>query len=102
MSKNQVKKALEEISHYLRVTKGCGHTTLLLDGVDNSDRPSIMITICSRRTPGKSMNVSLQSLHRLRGHKKPLVIDNGALLVLLEESLATIENLEFDVIAATL
>jgi hypothetical protein len=89
---------LKELKYYYMATRNVGHTTLMKEGFINYSKPKAILSThlvdyqefkCNRNEV-----VSLESLDRLRGSSRSLAIDNGAMIVLLTESINTIEKLE--------
>ena len=93
---------LREIVAYYEATRQVGHTTLMKMGIENQP-DSVLLAhnmdsgnrIVDRIKP-KPKVVSLNSLHNLRGMKKPMAIDNGALQFILAEAADEIHELQIE------
>lgn len=93
-----IKQKLESLKNYYEVTRGVGHTTLLKEGTLNSDRDKFVLVYGKSKhfeTPFSQL-ISWTMLKDLRGHNKPMAIDNSAMQLLLRESLEYINELEED------
>jgi hypothetical protein len=84
---------------YYIATRAVGHTHTLIHGADEQTNGTVVLAVnmkyaeeiarqCYQATP-----VSWSGLERLRGQRKPLVIDNSAMLCLLSEAVVEITNL---------
>ena len=94
-----IKKKLETLLTYYQATRAKGHSTLLKNGTENNAGGEFFILVHKMDCPvydayDINEKVSLYNLDKLRGHNKPLAIDNAALLELFSESLMKIEALE--------
>lgn len=94
-----IKKKLEELLIYYHSTRGKGHSTLVKNGVENSPSGEFFVLVHKMDCPvfdsfHPNEKISLHNLEKLRGHTKPLAIDNAALMELFSESLMRIEALE--------
>lgn len=89
---------LEFLLDYYQATRGIGHSTLIKKGTDNYDQPFMVLTCNSEGDPFIDVNkediVSIESLNRVIGKRKPMVIDNGAVIKLLYETILTIDTLQ--------
>ncbi len=94
---------INTILNYYNINRQVGHTTKMLDGVDSD---TIVIThnmhmsnIIKRNKNTKI--ASINNLDALRGYNLPIVFDNAAIQVLLEEArkeivrLTNLVNLEY-------
>jgi Trk K+ transport system NAD-binding subunit len=89
-SKEQIRSALLEIITYYVVNRQRGHSTAMLNGAKNCD----CIVIAHNEHHARRLKqlgarhvISINSLHKLRGHNKPIVFDNAALHMILEDIL---------------
>jgi hypothetical protein len=94
----KIKEKLEALRNYYAINRKVGHTKLIEDGTKNSDKKLILV---HKKTDilfseSKEDQVSWNSLDRLIGEDKPLVIDNAVMLLLLDEAINKIERLEED------
>lgn len=88
---------LKLLQKYYITTRGSGHTTLMKEGVDNTEEKLIL---CNKLEEHSSINckpseiVPWTNVARLIGQSKPLAIDNGAMLELLNNTIFELEELE--------
>lgn len=81
-------KKLKFLLDYFNSNRGIGHTKTELEGINNSDDA---ILIVHNREFGKYLKLpdtkylSINELEKLRGIKKPIIIDHFALEQLLNE-----------------
>jgi hypothetical protein len=93
-----ITKQLSELLQYYTMTRGIGHTTLLKEGTNNYLSPKFVLA--NKKEFATELDckpqevISLLNLDALQGHNRPMVIDNGAMIELLSESLMRIEALE--------
>jgi hypothetical protein len=84
------KKYMDEISSYMVMNRQAGFTTLLRTGTDNYRSDKFIITENMKQGEMfrclQSEIVPLSSLERLRGHSRPLVIDNSALIQIFHQA----------------
>jgi hypothetical protein len=93
-----IKEKINSILNYYTLTRRIGHTDAILKGANNVS--SIILT--SNYKSGKSINklspnsitLGLEQIDKLRGYKKPLLLDNDAVYSLLKECLEEINKLE--------
>jgi hypothetical protein len=88
---------LKELRHYYLANRKKGHTTLMKEGTNNVEDKFILSYSKKDHNflgvkPGEV--VSWGNLYQLRGQDKPLVIDNGAMLQILDDTLDLIVELE--------
>ena len=92
---------LNELEAYYSATRQIGHTTAMLEGAKNTATVIILAHDMKyardlARRCGRERGVvpiSLHSLpHGLRGHHKPLLIDNSAMWWLLRDAIKEIES----------
>ena len=91
-------KKLNTLLRYYLSSRGVGHSTLMVDGVKNAGKdivvivPSLLYGERFKKEHGCEI-ATIDSVDRLRGSKKPIAIDNGTMIQLLDDSLETIEGL---------
>ncbi len=96
----EIKKTLEAISSYYQTTRQAGHSKLMNVGTNDFNGDKLVLVL--DRGHGDKMGlkrsemVSLGSLDILRGHNKPLVIDNGVLIEIFNQTLLKHVGLEND------
>lgn len=95
---------LRELATYYAHTRGVGHTHAMMHGALNTDNVIILAHDMKYATElvrqcggpaceGQAIPLSLHSLeHGLRGHRKPLLIDNSAMWWLLQDAIKEIES----------
>lgn len=96
----KIKQKLETLLHYYISTRQVGHTTLLKEGIENYKKDKLILSF--NKVDHTFLNVKPSEIiswkgiqsHSLNGYNKPLAIDNGAMYILLEETLAEIDRLE--------
>ena len=92
----KTEEKLIELLLYYRRTRKKGHTTLMKKGTDNVENKFIL---SHRKKDYRFLGVSPKqvitwnSLKSLRGHDKPLAIDNAAMDSLLTDTIELIEEL---------
>lgn len=94
-----IKEKLEFLKNYYEVNRSVGHTTLMLQGTDNTEEKLVLThTKEFGRELGYKLEetVSWNNLNGLRGHNKPLAIDNGVMWLMLNETLEHINKLELE------
>lgn len=97
-----IKDKLKELICYYQTTRCVGHTTGMLEGANYTDKALILTHDTNmanqvKQLIGSPKSVvvnSINSPHMVRGFKRPLFIDNAALMVLFKEALNEIEQLE--------
>jgi len=93
-----VKDTLDTIRVYFLTTRQAGHSTLMNEGTNNFDGDKLVLVI--DRKHGDQMGlkrsemVSLDSLHKLKGHNTPLAIDNGVLIEIFDQAVLKYVELE--------
>jgi hypothetical protein len=95
----RVGEALTFLAHYYQVSRQAGHTTLLKRGLDNSEDVVLVAhTIRAGREVAQGRPsveiVTLASLDRLRGSRKPIIFDNAALEHIFRYGARRIRQLE--------
>ena len=95
-----MKRKLIELTSYYHTTRQVGHTTLMRQGTDNfEDKKLVLVVNTSHgkdlRIPKDEM-VTLNSLVRLRGQHRPLIIDNGALMTIFDDTLNEVRYFEHE------
>ena len=97
----ETEKKLELLLKYYYSTRNAGHTTLMKEGINHFDKDFFVLSMHSddyRELEIKPQElISLQNLDKLIGHKKPMVIDNGAMIELLSDALMRIEALNEEI-----
>lgn len=87
---------LNVLYQYYKLTRGVGHTTLMKKGVENFDKDTLILTpnMNAGEVLGfnKDQIVTWNSLNKLRGHNKPLAIDNGTMMIILEDVIKELQN----------
>ena len=97
-----IKDKLHELICYYDITRRAGHTHGMLEGANYIDNPLIlthdtqMATHIKKllRSPKGVVVKSINSPSCLRGFRRPLFIDNAALMVLFKEAVNEIKRLE--------
>lgn len=90
---------LKAIVRHLQSTRGVGHTTAMIRGAQNVEEVIVVAEnqhyadLLQRKLPSADV-VSLGGITRMGGVRKPLVVDNEALLNLLHSALLEIERLD--------
>jgi len=94
----KIQKKLEELLQYYMSTRNIGHTTLLKEGSKHYNKEFFVLSLhikdCGYLELKPQQVISLENLDKLRGHDKPLIIDNGAMIELLGDALMKIEGLK--------
>lgn len=82
----KMRDTLMEFVNYYNITRGIGHTTRVINGIDGSNAIVVVPThrmgdhIRSKCKDKSDIQfVSISSMDRLRGTREPLVFDNAAL-----------------------
>lgn len=95
--KSKAERTAEELVCYFNTARQVGHTTRMLEGVDAN---SIVVAhdtrfadTLSRKTDAICISLSSIPNGKLRGYSHPLVLDNAATLVLLNDLLVEMKNL---------
>jgi hypothetical protein len=93
------KQRLEDLRNYYAATRQCGHTTAMVRGAQNVDTVAILAASQDHARTLKQMApkadcISLYAPTALRGMRKPLLVDNHTMHVLLSDALQEIERLE--------
>lgn len=94
----KVKEKLRSLLTYYETSRQIGHTTLMKIGTNNYEKEKLVLSY--NMSHGDNLGfkrneiVSWQNLERLCGHRKPMVIDNWTLSVILSDTLKEIEKLE--------
>jgi len=98
-----IKSRLRHLLDYYLINRQVGHTRLLKEGTDNYKGEKYIL--CFNMKHGENLGfdpnkevISWQSMEKLRSHNKPIVIDNGTMVVILQESLKEIIKLENEII----
>lgn len=96
----KIKEKLEELRiYYLR--RKLGNTTLMKEGTNNYTKDKLVVTYDHNygRDLGIKDNerISWRNLKTLRGHNKPLAIDNSVMSIMLNETLDLIDELEEEI-----
>ena len=94
----KIKEKLEIIRHYYATTRQVGHTTLMKEGTNNTDKKFVLVFKKLGKVFGcdEKDQVSWNNLKRLIGEDRPMVIDNGVVWLMLNEAIKEIERLEED------
>jgi hypothetical protein len=85
-----IENILHELRAYYHGTRQIGHSTLMNVGTNNYNKPKRVLVL--NRSHGDTMGlrrsemVDMGNLERLRGIHVPLVIDNGALLEIFDQT----------------
>lgn len=93
------KQRLEDIRNYYMTARQCGHTTAMVKGAQNVDSVAILAAshdharILKQLAPNADC-ISLYTPTALRGMRRPLLVDNHTMHVLLSDALQEIERLE--------
>lgn len=96
-----IKEKLITLFNYYEATRGVGHTTLMKDGFDNYPDKKILLTChyshSQQLKAKKDEIVTWNNMEKLRGHKRPLAIDNGTIIEILNETIGEIDRLEKEI-----
>ena len=97
----KIKEILNELLTYYNVNRGVGHTTLMKKGVDNYDGDKIIVCYNYKHANAIGLNkndvVTIHNLKNLRGIKSPIIIDNAAMVIILQDAINEIEKLEKEI-----
>jgi hypothetical protein len=91
-------KKLKILLAYYSINRGVGHTALLKEGTRNYDGDKFVLS--HRKTDCQYLDVkpeeviSWENLDPLCGSKKPLIIDNAAIICILYETVAKLNELK--------
>ena len=91
---------LKELKEYYKNTRKVGHTSLVREGIKNYSDPKFVMGYKKSDSRflqcDKNEVISWVGLNKdtLRGFKRPLVIDNSVMDMLVTDSLTKIEELE--------
>lgn len=89
---------LEELLAYYETTRQAGHTTLMRTGTDAYDRKKLVLAHNADHGANLGFKpdevISWQNLSKLKGHNKPLAIDNGALYGILRDTINEMIKME--------
>ena len=94
----KIEDGLKEIIDYYRTTRQIGHTTLMKVGTNDFNRDKLVLVL--GRDHGDSMGikrsemVTLDNLQKLRGSNAPLVIDNGVLIEIFDQTYLKVDSLK--------
>ena len=92
----EIRNIVQELLFYLNITSGCGHTTTMLNGVNQSDCLIVVPDGKTGITLFKHISkktISLNDLPRaLQGYRKPLAFDNSALLKIFNSVLVEMDS----------
>lgn len=100
-----VKDTLVELSNYIHATRRVGHTTTMIRGAQNVDKAIIIVrnqhsanhlkkAYFYKDTDHDVISLASIKASALCGKKKPLAIDNDALMQLCDAAVARIAQLE--------
>jgi hypothetical protein len=94
----KVRQQLFFIAEYIKSTRGKGKTTLLKEGVDNYDKKFHIVTVNMEQAKLITKNkkckpVTLDNLMGIVGSDAPIIIDQEAVAVLAENSLAEMDRI---------
>lgn len=96
----RIDDTFKRLKMYYDVTRRCGHTTLMIEGIRNfGDCFLLGTTQDNARTIKENNNlkncetVGVKSIRILDGNNIPLAIDNGAMYVILEDAILAIRLL---------
>ena len=88
---------LEALQNYYTFTRKSGHTTLMKEGTKYTKNKFIL---SYHKKDYRFLEcepeeiIAIDNLNDLRGHDKPMIIDNGAMSMLLEETVQRMQRLE--------
>lgn len=89
--KNKILNKLTLLYSYYAGTRQIGHTTLMKKGTDNfKDRKVVLFHNIAAGKNFRYKNneiVTWNSLDRLRGCDRPMAIDNGTMMVILDDTI---------------
>lgn len=97
----RIKEKLKGLLIYYGTGRQVGHTTLMMEGTDHYQKEKLVLV--HNKNYGDELGfkngeiVSWKNLDRLCGHRKPMVIDNAALIEILSDTLDEIERLEKEI-----
>jgi len=89
---------LHELYNYYLINRNVGHTTLMKVGTNDFNREKLVL--CVDMKHGRDMGllrseiVTLNSLDRLIGNNKPLVMDNYTLIEIFSQTVSTYNRLK--------
>lgn len=95
----QIEK-LKELMTYYNVTRQVGHTRLVKEGTEHYEGPKLILVYNMDHgantfpKSNKDEIISWQNLKSLRGHHRPLAVDNGTMWGILGDSIEEIEKLQ--------
>ena len=94
----KIQKKLAELIGYYSYNRCVGHTALLKEGAKHYDKEKFILATNKQNWDFLECKptevISVHNLEALRGHHKPMVIDNDALIEIFSESLMKIDALE--------
>lgn len=96
----KIKEKLQALKDYYENTRQVGHTTLLKEGTNNFMDKKFILAYKKEYSdfygckPEDIISWCRLNSDSLKGHKRPLAIDNGIMFELLRETLEEIEKLE--------
>lgn len=95
----KIQKTLEELLQYYQTTRAVGHTYAMINGAKNTD--NVLVLVHSQKYASeikakypKAEFTGFLNLEGLRGKRKPLLIDNGAMCAILQNALIEIRELQ--------
>ena len=98
-----ITEKLIDLITYYQMTRGVGHTQGMLEGANYTDNALILTSngplsyfLKSQIGSPKSVYVTPYNSRVLRGHRRPLFIDNAELCSIFSSALERIEQLEFE------
>jgi len=96
-----IKEKIETIIMYMATNRQAGHSTLMRVGTDNFQRDKFILTKNLKQGDQykclRSEIVSLGSLGKLRGHDRPLAIDNHALVTIFDQAVSELTEQEEEI-----
>lgn len=88
---------LEILLSYYKENRQVGHTTLMREGVSHYDKEKLVLTHSLAHSNDLGCKddeiISWNSIDKLRGHKKPIAIDNATMFLMLSEAISEIEKI---------
>lgn len=96
----KIKEKLQALKDYYEINRKVGHSTLMKEGTNNFKDKKFILAYNKDYsdfygcTPEDIISWKIFKAYSLKGHARPLAIDNGVMFELLRESLEEIRRLE--------
>jgi AAA+ ATPase superfamily predicted ATPase len=95
-----IKEKLQALKDYYKINRKVGHSTLMKEGTNNFKDKKFILAYKKEYSdfygckPEDIISWCRLNSDSLKGHKRPLAIDNGIMFELLRETLEELEKLE--------